>query len=394
MTKAMRELLARRAEAEERAREAVTNGTLEEIRAARQELEDINERIKALEELEAREEREFSASRPIGERREEEELVSEYKRVFAKTLRNRRLTVDEQDIVRSYIKRFFGELHEGGGQDPLGDASVVVPIDMQTRINELIREQTNLNQYVRVEPVTTLSGTRVLEVDADSTPFAPVDEYEELQETDKPQFRVIEYAVKKYGGFLPITKELAADNDANLLDYVVRWLGKKVPATYNNLILNIWTGFLAGAPAIADMDEIKRIKNMELDPAIANRATWFTNQDGYNWLDTLQDNDGRYLLKDDIAVQGGKMLLSRPVVVVPNKIWPSRVDNGDTFAPLLFGDMTEAIVHFQRQGYELASTEEGGEAWRRYSLEMRAILRSDFQVWDHGAVYAAEIQLP
>src|SRR5690606_41871455 len=92
---------------------------------------------------------------------------------------------------------------------------------------ELIREQTNLNQYVRVEPVTTLSGTRVLEVDADSTPFAPVDEYEELQETDKPQFRVIEYAVKKYGGFLPITKELAADNDPNLVDYVVRWLGKK-----------------------------------------------------------------------------------------------------------------------------------------------------------------------
>jgi len=59
---------------------------------------------------------------------------------------------------------------------PDGDVGIVVPQDIQTQINTLMREWNDLSQYVTVENVSTLSGSRVLETDADMTPFAVVDE--------------------------------------------------------------------------------------------------------------------------------------------------------------------------------------------------------------------------
>lgn len=396
MTKAMRELLAKRAEAEDRARAAVTEGTAEEVREATAELQDIRTRIEALKALESAEEREFENNLPKGERKDREELKAEYQRVFLKAVRNRGLTREERDTVRSYRREIVGLMHEGGATTGAGqpddDTSIVVPVDVETRINELIKQETNLAQYARYEPVTTLSGRRVLEKRARHTPFQLIAEYGQVQEMDGPEFVPVTYEVEKRGGFLPLTSELLADNDANLLGYVERWLGQKVPATYNSLILPILNGITAGD--VADADDIKKLKNVEIIPAFANRATWFTNQDGFNWLDTIKDSNGRYLLQDDIATGTGKMLLGRPVVAVENALWPSEVEDTDTKAPLVFGDLQEYIVHFQRKGYELASTREGGDAWRRDTLEMRALMRDDFVTWDDAAVVAGRIVLP
>ena len=69
-------------------------------------------------------------------------------------------------------------MHEGGvTTDPDGDTGIIVPQDIQTRINELMRTLNDLSQYIRVERVNTLSGSRVLEKDEDMVPFAVVDEY-------------------------------------------------------------------------------------------------------------------------------------------------------------------------------------------------------------------------
>lgn len=390
MTKAMRELMAQLTDAENRARDAIANGSAADAEKHMKEVRDLRARVDALRELEAAEEREFEASRPAGEQRDRRELSNEYERVFLKAIRGHGLNADERNVVRNYRREFYNVMHEGGvSGDAAGDSSIVVPVDVETRINELIRAETNLAQYVRTEDVSTLSGTRVLEVGARHTPFQVIGEYDEVPETDNPKFRPISYEVKKYGGFLPMTRELVEDNDANLLAYVERWLGQKVPATYNSLILPILNAITA--EDVGTLDDVKRLKNISLIPAFQNRATWFTNQDGFQFLDTLKDTNGRYMLQDDVVAGTGKMLLGRPVVVVENDLWPSVVDGEDAKAPLVLGDLTEYIVHFRRMGYELAITREGGEAWRRDSLELRAILRSDFVTWDDAAVVRGDI---
>mgnify|MGYP000146360246 CR=1 FL=1 len=53
---------------------------------------------------------------------------------------------------------------------------MTIPEDIRTDIIELRRSSDNLEQYVNVEGVTTKTGTRNIEVDAESTPFDNVDE--------------------------------------------------------------------------------------------------------------------------------------------------------------------------------------------------------------------------
>lgn len=388
MTKAMRELLAQLSEAEERARDAIARGSKADAEKAMEEVRELRAKIDFLRELEAREEQEFEPSRPKGEQKDREELKAEYRRVFLKTVRNKRLTADEQSIVRDYQKTFFNVMHEGGvTTDPDGDAGVLVPEDDVKTINELMRQLTNLDEYVTVENVTTLSGKRVLEKDAMFTPFVEIDEYGEVPEITGPQFVTISYTVKKRGGFLPLTRELLEDNDANLLNYINNWLAKKAVATYNSLILPL----LQAIPAqdLPDVKAIKKLANVVLEPAFVNRATWLTNQDGFQWLDEQEDTNGRPLLQPDPTQPTQRLLLGRPVRVVENRLWPSTGGK----APLIFGDLRQYIVHFRRMGFELASTREGGEAWRRDSLEMRALMRDDVQVWDDKAAVAGTLTI-
>ena len=64
------------------------------------------------------------------------------------------------------------------GQQGIG---VTIPEDIRTDIIELRRSSDNLEQYVNVEGVITKTGTRNIEVDAESTPFDNVDEAADFQ---------------------------------------------------------------------------------------------------------------------------------------------------------------------------------------------------------------------
>lgn len=388
MTKAMRELLAQREAVAAKAREAIENGTAADVKAAREELEDINNRIEALRALEAEEEREFENSRPRGEQKEREELKNEYKSVFVKALRRKRLNADERNIIRDYKRTFYNVMHEGGVvTDPDGDSSLIVPEDVQTTINTIMRQLNDLTQYVRQETTTMLSGSRVLEADEEMIPMAVVDEYGEINELDNPKFTPVTYKLVKRAGFLPITNELLADTDQNILAYVSNWIARKVVVTRNVLVRNKLDE-LDKVP-LADINDLKRVLNVDLDPAISASAIILTNQDGFHFLDTLQDNDGRPLLQPDPTNATQRLFKGRPIVVMSNRHLPTV----DEKAPMIVGNLQQLIVHFWRGMFELSSTTEGGEAWRRDSTELRVITRDDVVLWDEAAAVYGQIDL-
>ncbi len=62
-------------------------------------------------------------------------------------------------------------------------------------------------------------------------------------------------------------------------------------------------------------------------------------------------------------------------------------------APLIIGDLKEAIVLFKREDMELASTDVGGKAFTRNTLDLRAIQRDDVKLWDNEAAVYGEIDL-
>lgn len=324
---------------------------------------------------------------PAGADRTDAELNAEYKRVFMKGLRRQRITADDISIIHEYQ----AAMHEGGvTTDTDGDVGIIVPEDVQTRINELMRTLNDLSQYIRVETVNTLSGSRVLESDEDMVPFAVVNEYGIIQETDNPKFTPVTYTLVKRAGFLPLTNELLKDTDQNILGYVENWIAKKHVATKNSLILAVLNSLTK--KDLADIKAIKKVLNVDLDPAISLSSRIITNQDGFQWLDEQEDANNRPLLQDDITQPGKKLFKGRPIVVVSNRVLPS---TGTTTvkAPFIVGNFKELMVLFTRGVYELASTTTGGDAWRRDTTELRTITRDDCVKWDEDAAVFGQLTI-
>lgn len=394
MTKEMRALLqqleaakagARALLAEDKVTEAEQK--MEEVRALQKKI-DLQREIEALEDFGGDDD-----GQQLDNSATDKDLNAEYKRIFMSALRRQRISADDRSIIREYYRSVRGEvMHEG--TDPanpaVGDVGIIVPQDIQTRINEIQRQLNDLSEYMTVETVNTLSGSRVLEADNVMIPFQVVNEYGAIQEMDNPQFVPIQYQLVKRAGYLPLTSELLADSDQNIIRYVSNWIAKKHVVTKNMLIVDMIQGLQP--VQLQGFDDIKRVLNVDLDPAISLSSVIITNQDGYHWMDIQVDNDGRYLLTDDITQPGRKLFKGRPVVVVSNRYLPT-IQGPPNLAPVFIGNGKQFAVLFTRGLYELASTTEGGDAWRRDTTELRTITRDDLVGWDLAAGVYGQIQI-
>lgn len=307
---------------------------------------------------------------------------NEYTRAFCSAVRNRLSPASARGYEGYGI--LLDALTENGGTTPGEDGGFLVPVDLQTRINELRRQMVSLRALVRVEPVTTLTGYRVLDT-APTKGFTALEEMGQIPTDDQPAFSRYEYKVKDYGLIIPISNDLLADNDAGLLEYLARWMAKKAVLTENALILNL----LATAQATTvktgqELAAIKKALNVTLDPDIALNAVILANQTAYDLLDNLVDGNGRPLLQPDVTGGSGQQLKGRPIQVVANRLLADS-ENG---SPVYIGDFAEAITIFDRQVMEFTTTNVGGSAWRTNSTEGRAIMRLDVQQVDKDAVAA------
>lgn len=377
MSKRLRELLQALETEKAKVRSLLAEDKVLEAEKAMEEVRSLQKQVALQQELEALEETDLRDATPVNMANQTAaQLEEEYKRIFLKGLRRQRITADDHSIIEEYKN----VMHEGGvTTDPDGDTGIIVPEDVQTRINKLMRTLNDLSRHIRIEKVNTLSGSRVLEKDEDMVPFAVVDEYGEIEEIDNPKFTPVSYQLIKRAGFLPLTNELLKDTDQNILSYVTNWIAKKHVVTKNSLIIAVLNSL--NKKGLTDIKAIKKVLNVDLDPAISLSSTIITNQDGFQWLDEQEDGNNRPLLQDDITQPGKKLFKGRPIVVVANRTLPS---TGTTTvkAPFIVGNFKELMVLFTRGVYELASTNIGGDAWRRDSTELRTITRDDCVKWD------------
>lgn len=288
-------------------------------------------------------------------------------------------TAEDAEILR--------EARNSLGSESQADGGYLIPIDQQTQINELKREFTSLRDFVTVEPVSTLTGSRVLEKDAEHTSFNAIGENTTIGNTANPQFEPVEYKVKKYGGILPVPNELLADASAKLRGYLNKWLSKKSTATENTLIISILETF--AKKAITGIDDIKDVLDKELDPAISSLSSVILNQDSFNYFNKLKDTQGNYILEKDPKNPTKKLLSGRPVIVLSNRILKTKLNK----APVIIGSLKEGVVLFDRQAISLLATNTGGESFINDRTDIRAIIRLDVKKFDTNAVVYGELDL-
>lgn len=272
------------------------------------------------------------------------------------------------------------------------DGGYTVPVDISTKINTLKENHFSLRGYIDHETVSTNAGSRTYKTRAQQTGFTAVGEGGKITATAEPKFSRIDYSIKKYAGYLPVTNELLADSDAAITNVITEWLAGESVATENAQILAKINS--VEATTLTGIKDIKKAINVTLS-AFKGSVVIYTNDDGIQYLDTLEDSNKRPLLSPDPAKPMELRLSvgarSIPVVQIPNEVLAS---NG-TKVPFIMGDLKEFMKEFDRAQLSVMQSNLAtvGEfnAFEQDMTLFRAIMRADFVVKDDKAVVRGEI---
>ena len=317
---------------------------------------------------------------------------NEYARAFCYALRNgvsRRNGRGDENV-----KILYDALTEAGGATPGEDGGFLVPIDIDNSIRELKRELNPLAPLFNEETVSAPTGWRVIDT-APTTGMSAVNEMATVPTDDQPVFGKVSYSLTKYGLRIPISNELMNDEAANLMGYLSRWFARKLVLTENGLLLTALKTLTASAMTTGNItadSAIKTILNKTLDPAISANAVILTNQSGFNALDQLTDGMDRGLLQPDPTNATIYRIFGRRVVVVSDAQLPNGTGTG-TPAEFFIGDFREFATLFRKDGFEVASTNIGGNAWATDSTEVRGIARLCVSKFDASAVVRRQLSL-
>lgn len=282
------------------------------------------------------------------------------------------------------------------------DGGYAVPEDIQTKINTRLKDTTDLYNAVDYEKVYTRSGRRTYEKRSSQKPMLPLSENTTIpSNNDNPKLESLSFKLKDLADFMSIPNDLLKFADKSLEEFIINWFVDKVRITRNAEILygagtdehatgimitdKYKTVTLAKTPQLKDF---KKCKNVELLSVFKPTSVWTVNQDGFNYLDSLEDKNGRPYLQPDPKDPTQYRFLGLPVRELPNNLLLTTT----TAIPVLLGDLKEAYKYFSDGKYELATTNIGAGAFETNTTKARIITRLDGNVKDADALI--KIQIP
>lgn len=251
--------------------------------------------------------------------------------------------------------------------------AVLVPVEVSTNVLELKDGQVDLTAYVTAQEVGTGQGKFPVAKRAAAI-LATKEELADIAEIADPLFIDVEYAVKTRIGQIAFSNELVEDSAIDVVAYAEKQMQRMVRNTNNKNILDVLNTF-AVKNAIG-ADGLKSIVNIELDPELDTK--FVVDQNAYQFIDTLKDTQGRYLLQDSIAFASGKSLFGKEVIVISNAIAPKAVSGAVGF--VWAGDLAEAAAYFKRSDITAV-----WEKFDAFSKGLAVGVRSDYKVVDEKA---------
>ena len=252
------------------------------------------------------------------------------------------------------------------------ETSKVTSKELVTTPMREVKTVVDLKQFTTVHKASKGEGSYPILKKATSK-MASVEELEKNPKLAKPEFTSVDWKVKTYRGAIPLSQEAIDDADVDLLAIVAEAANQIKVNTTNDAIATVLKDF--EAKNAANLDEIKHILNKDLDPAY--NVSFVVSQSFYQKLDTLKDNNGRYLLQDSITSASGKAFLGHPVFVVSDATL-----GADGEAKAFVGDIQRAVLFADRQELGLRWTD--NEIYGQY---LQAVVRFDVKKADAKAGY-------
>lgn len=376
MNKKMRELLAK-IESKQALAKGYTEGENKDLEKAKEILDEID---KLQEEYDIE-------KRLFENEKESTKLNEEDVAKIEKNIEDKNEKEKKEDAVSKFAKE-IRNIAKGMNEGTPADGGYTVPEDISSMVEKRREAKASLIDLVSVETVSTNKGSRTFKKRSQQKGFTKVGEGGKITSNSTPQFERIEYVISKYAGYLPITNELLEDSDTNIVNIIVEWLGDESRVTRNKIILDLIKK--QSEKELNGLDDIKKVLNVTLGSAFKYTSVIVTNDDGLQYLDTLKDNEGKYLLQPNPA-NPMQMRLSAgattvPVISLPNVDLPTESNK----IPFIIGDLKEAIKFFDRKQLTINTSNVAAigqlNAFEEDLTLFKGIEREDCQFKDKDAI--------
>lgn len=304
------------------------------------ELKELDEETKATENQEAKPKEQQAQP----EKQESTEPTSNTNPIDKKDKEEKRsmevILNDKKETYTRSINQFIrtkGEKRDG--LTTVG-AEAVIPVDRITKPEKQPETVVDLRQHVGRVPVTTGTGSYPI-LRANKNKMISVAELAKNPALANPEFTKVNYEIETYRGYIPVSQESLDDSDIDLGGLVAESIQHQSLNTSNaEIAAKLQT---ATAKTVTTIDDLKDIVNVAIDPAY--NVKFIASQSFFNELDKMKDNDGRYLLQQDVTVASGYKLLGREVVVMGDDVIGKTA--GDKVA--FVGDPSLFAKYFDRQ---------------------------------------------
>ena len=277
-----------------------TDETEQETSDLQAEIDELKAQIKALQADDSEEQPDDSANN------EADDVENENEKEDKKMQETQPKTQSE---TRSFIENL--KTMETRAGITSADAGVLVPKSILETV-KVPTDSTDLANHVN--KVQVGSGIGVLPVLAKNNAKL-VSAAEMAENPEITGFSLIErdYKLVTYRGAVALSKEIISDAP-NVEALVSGYIQEAKNATEEQGIADVLKQ--AKAVSVADVKALKQAFNKGLSNY--KDKMWVVSESFYNEVDTLQDNNGRFLLQDSIASASGVSLFGAPIIIVPD----------------------------------------------------------------------------
>ena len=169
--------------------------------------------------------------------------------------------------------------------------------------------------------------------------MASTDELKANPELGKPSISEIDYSIKTYRGYIPVSQEMIDDADYDIMSIVEDEVFNQGENTELSLVATILKS--ATQADAAGFDGIKDIYNKKLKSIY--KASIVVTQSMFAALDKVKDKNGRYMLQTDVASPTGYSFGGKTIYPVDDTVFGAEGD-----MKFFIGDISEFVKLFDR----------------------------------------------
>lgn len=169
--------------------------------------------------------------------------------------------------------------------------------------------------------------------------MASTDELKANPELGKPKISEIDYSIKTYRGYIPVSQEMIDDADYDIMSIVE----DEVVNQGENTELSLITAVLKTATQAdaAGLDGIKDIYNKKLKSIY--KPSIVVTQSMFAALDKVKDKNGKYMLQPDVTSPTGYSFGGKKIYPVDDTLFGNKGD-----MKFFIGDVAEFVKLFDR----------------------------------------------